>query len=172
MYLINDEKSAIKEIQKFLYVISQREKTIPHIAVDGYYGDETRIAVTEFQRLNFIEENGKVNKETYDLLYILYLDVLNEKNSSDTGLNSERFPLKMGDSGNDVAILNSILRELRQYYRELPITYGDFYSPDTENSVKEMQKHLRQEANGIVSESFLAILKKEIGNREKSKTNK
>ncbi len=172
MYLVNDEKSAIKEIQKFLYVVSQRENTIPYVSVDGYYGDETRLAVTEFQRLNFIEESGKVNRETYDLLYIAYLDVINEKNSSVSGLSSQNFPLKIGDSGNDVAILNSILRELQQYYKELPLPYGDFYSTDTENSVKEMQRHLFEDISGTVNESFLGKLKKETDNREKFKRNK
>ncbi len=171
MYQLNDKQSAIKEIQRFLYVISQKEKTVPYVSVDGYYGDETRLAVLEFQRLYFLEESGTVEKETYDMLYKTYLEILDEVNASENGLNSDNFPLKSGDSGNDVAILNSLLRELHQYYRDLPLPYGDFFSKQTENSVKEMQKHLFEDESGIVTESFLGKLKKEANNRESFKSN-
>ena len=170
MYSVNDKQSAIKEVQRFLYVISQKEKSIPYVSVDGYYGDETRLAVLEFQRLNFLEENGTVEKETYDILYKTYLEILDDVNASENGLNSDNFPLKSGDSSNDVAILNSLLRELYQYYRDLSLPYGDFFSKETEISVKEMQKHLLEEESGIVSERFLEKLKKENNNRKIFKT--
>lgn len=170
MYQLNDKQSAIKEIQRFLYVISQKEKTLPYVSVDGYYGDETRLAVLEFQRLYFLEESGAVEKETYDMLYKTYLEILDDVNASENGLNSDNFPLKSGDSSNDVAILNSLLRELYQYYKELSLPYGDFFSKETENSVKDMQKHLLEEESGLVTKSFLGKLKKEVNNRESFKT--
>ena len=46
------------------------------------------------------------------------------------------FPLKIGDSGNNVTELNNLINELSFYYRDLAKVYGDFYSKDTENSVK------------------------------------
>ena len=171
MYQLNDKPSAIKEIQRFLYVISQKEKTLPHVSIDGYYGDETRLAVLEFQRLNFLEESGTVEKETYDTLYKTYLEILDEINASENGLNSESFPLKLGDSGNDVSILNSILRELCKYYKEISPPYEDFFSRETEESVKQLQRHLLEEESGTVTESFLGKLKKEADNRKSFKTN-
>ena len=172
MYVVNDKKSAIKEVQKFLYEIAQTEADISYVTIDGYYSEQTRLAVTEFQRLKSIEENGRVDKQTFDLLYSAYIDALNTKLSSDFGLNSLNFPLKMGDSGNDVSILNSILRELGTYYRELAVPYGDFFSNDTEQAVNEMQRHLLLEESGTVSESFLGRLKKEVTGRENFKQTK
>lgn len=172
MYLISDKKSAIKEIQKFLFVISQREKSIPYVTVDGYYNDETRLAVAEFRKLYMHESTGKADKETYDRIYEIYLEAVNEKESSDNGMNSGNFPLKIGDSGSDVAILNAILSELSMYYRDLLAPYGDFFSYETENSVKEMQRHFLEKETGVVSEVFLGKLKKEVNIREKFKKGK
>lgn len=172
MYPINDKQSAIREIQKFLFVISQKEKSIPHVSIDGYFGDETQLAVLEFQRLYMSELNGKVDKETYDLMYEKYIEVLEERNVSDTGFDSEKFPLKKGDSGNDVSVLNSVLRELYAYYKELSVPYGDFFSLDTESAVKEMQRHFMENESGIVSEQLLSKLKKEVNNREIFKNTK
>ena len=51
MYPLSDKVSAIREVQKFLHLISDKKgSTIPRVSIDGIYGEETRGAVSEFQR--------------------------------------------------------------------------------------------------------------------------
>ena len=166
MYLTNDKKSIIKEIQNFLYTIYQIENYIPYVSIDGYYGEETRLAILEFQRKNGLIQSGTVEKSTFDLLYREYLKALETKSASMNRATSSNFPLKISDNGIEVLVLNSILLKLGAYYKELDVTYGDFYSKTTEKAVKEMQKHLLEKEDGMVTELFLSKLKDELLNRE------
>ena len=167
MYDYRDRGAAIMEIQKFLSIISEKHKSMPHVTVDGYFGEETRLAVIEFQALNNLELNGIVDKVTFDMIYGEYSELLLERSLIDENYNPNAFPLKRGDSGNDVDTLNKILRELRVYYKELIMTEDDFFNADTEYSVKEMQRHLGKEINGIVDNVFLNRLKEELKIRRK-----
>lgn len=167
MYDYNDKSTATREIQRFLSIVSQKDKSIPHVTVDGNFGDETRLAVTEFQRLNNIDQTGIVDKLTFDILYSVYLARISESELSDLNFNPNDFPLKIGDSGSDVETLNSLLSELRVFYRELIKIEGDFFSGDTEYSVKQMQGHFREEQSGYVDNNFFNRLKKELKIRRK-----
>ena len=45
MYSIYDKTLAIREVQRYLLLISEEEERITDIAVDGIYGESTRRAV-------------------------------------------------------------------------------------------------------------------------------
>jgi peptidoglycan hydrolase-like protein with peptidoglycan-binding domain len=158
MYRTDDKQSAIKEVQRFLLTVSQIDNEIPHVAIDGIYGDETRIAVTEFQRLMGIGITGRVDRETFDLLFIEHSRIVDETDATNRAFNQNIYPLKLGDSGNNVSIINSFILELSEYY-DIPNTpNGDFYSRETENSIKLLQKHFMMETTGEVD----AILEKRL----------
>ena len=167
MYNYDEKSSAIREIQRFLSLISQNDESIPHITVDGYFGDETRLAVIEFQRSNALEQTGVVDRLTFDTLYNAYLKRLLDSELENENFDVTVFPLKVGDSGSDVSTLNKTLYELEAFYKELIRVDGDFFSTDTEYSVKEMQKHLLEDQSGLVDNTFLNRLKKELKIRQK-----
>ena len=167
MYDYNDRAAAIKEIQRYLSVISQKDERIPHVTVDGYFTEELKLAVLEFQRLYGLEQNGTVDRATFDLMYEIYLQRSLEAEIADKSFDKNAFPLKIGDSGSDVGVLNSVLWELGAYYKELDAVKGDFFSANTERSVREMQRHLIEDATGIVDAVFFERLKKELKIRQK-----
>lgn len=167
MYEYNDKSAKIREIQTFLSRISQTNISIPHVTVDGFYSDETRNAVTEFQRLNKLEQTGVVDKITFDIMYSVYLESISESELKDENFDLEAFPLKIGDSGRDVSALNAVLSELEAFYKELVKINGDFFTSDTEYSVKQMQGHLIEEQTGYVDNKFFNRLKKELKIRQK-----
>ena len=160
MYYVNDKKSAIREIQRFLLKISQKNN-VPHLSVDGFYSGETEEAVRAFQRLYELDATGKVERETFDAIYSEYVRILNEETSEALELESESYPLKLGDSGNNVDVLNATIRELSLVYNDLPIPYGDFYSPDTADAVRLLQRYFREYESGEVSFAFFNKMKKE-----------
>ena len=162
MYHINDKSSAIRDIQRFLLAISQYNDYLPHISVDGIYNDELKYAVKEFQSFNRLPITGTVDSETFKLIYEAYTLTLLTEESKKESLNSESFPLKIGDSGNDVAVLNSLLRELTQRYPDLRSPMGDFFSLDTEYSVIMLQDIFNFEKSGIADEIFIKRLKNEV----------
>lgn len=167
MYRITDEAFAIREVQRFLLIIAEREPSLPISAVDGIYGEDTRIAVTEFQKMKYINATGIVDKETFELLFFEADDIIKEKNNKATVIENEKFPLKLGDSGTDVSLLNTLLRHLSKFYKDIyELPYGSFFSKETENAVKIMQGVFQTDKTGTVSEGFIALLRSEVAARE------
>lgn len=69
-----DERSSfVAVIQLMLRELSALFDAIPELVVDGIYGEETERAVREFQRAAMLEENGKVDLETYNRLNSTFL---------------------------------------------------------------------------------------------------
>ena len=166
MYSVNDKKAAIFEVQRFLFVISQKND-ISHLSVDGFYSTETENSVRDFQKLHSLDVNGTVNRETFDMIYSEYKKIKKYDALSCRAEDIDAFPLKMGDSGNNVSDLNTLIRRLSQFYRDLPKPYGNFYSKDTEKAIRLLQRYARNEENGKTSLEFFYILKKELLNRQK-----
>ena len=168
MYRLNDKKSAIRDVQQFLLVIGQNGD-IPHLSVDGFYSEETKEAVKEFQRLHSLEITGAVERYTFDKIYSEYLKIINLDILCATEFDSGVFPMRLGDSGNSVAALNAIIREMSVFYRDLPSVYGDFYSKDTESAIRLIQRYLRQNEDGETTEKLYNEIKRALINQQKYK---
>ena len=130
MYRIDKKSEAVKEIQAYLREIEAKEGVTPKLAVDGVYGEETRASVRAFQRREGLIETGEVDKETFELLYAAYLSALEEKESA--LIPAILFPLRMGDSGSYVRILQAVLNEILS----LRIPPDAFFGRATENGVR------------------------------------
>ncbi len=150
MYELLDTVAAIKEIQKFLYVISDRvNNEIPRVSIDGFYGEETENSVRIFQEIYDIEPSGKVDLITFNLLYSLYDENRIESNSKT--IQNEYFPIALGDQGNHVLNLHIVMLELKKRYKDIGnITKTTYFSKESENATWELQKIFRHLENGIV----------------------
>ena len=166
MYFVSDRKSAIFDVQKFLFVIGQ-SGDLPHLSVDGFYSEETRLVVREFQKARRLKETGVVDRETFDAIYAEYEQTVGSKNASVYSMPQNVYPMKLGDSGNAVSYLNLVLRELSRFYRDIPKPAGNFYSVNTFDAVKAMQRILRKNENGETTVEFFDLLRKELNIRQK-----
>ena len=166
MYSLDDKRSAIREVQRFLFVIGQKQD-IPHLSIDGYYDEETFRAVRAFQEINKLEPNGAVDRETFDMIYKEYLITQSELNEDNSKFTKDEFPLEIGDSGNAVSYLNALIRELSAFYKDLPTPIGNFYSAATESAVKMLQSYLRIEENGKTPIELLETMENEVIERQK-----
>lgn len=157
MYPIYDKKSAIREVQNYLFKIAHVVDYLPHTPIDGIYGEQTREAVKLYQGKNGLAETGETDYLTFTLLYNDYLQ--SEKKLAD----KRHHTLKKGDQGDDVAHLHNILRRLSKRYptiRRVPNT--SFFSDETERNVREMQRILILEPNGIADARFQSRLELEL----------
>ena len=75
IYRIDREKEAIAEVQRYLRAVSYRHESIPHVGIDGIYGEETREAVRAFQILFSLLATGVADEETFSRLYKEFLTV-------------------------------------------------------------------------------------------------
>lgn len=74
VYRIDRTEEAVAEIQRYLRAVSYRYKDIPHVGIDGIYGEETKDAVRAFQLLFSLAETGVVDPLTFEHLYREFLD--------------------------------------------------------------------------------------------------
>ncbi len=167
MYHINDKNGAVREVQKYLLTISQTEEYLPHITVDGIYNEDTKLAVISFQHEMGLNETGKTDRETFDLLFSEYVRI-NESNDHEKNiLNIKDFPLKRGSSGSDVAVLNTHIRELSAYYPDLGEPASDYFSSVTEDSVKLLQEYFLEDITGFADIKLFERIRKEANLRKK-----
>lgn len=169
MYRITDTSQAIREVQRYLLTVSQLQHSLPHITVDGIFGNETRVAVKAFQELNNLETSGTVDKTTFDLLYLEHLRLLNVKSINDSNIRDKDYPLEIGDSNESVIILNALIAIISDFYDITFENQGDFYSASTQNAVKELQIVFGLDGSGIADKAFVDRLFAEIRSREKFK---
>ena len=73
MYDIRNPESAVRMTQSFLLEISYVDGDLPHVSIDGIYGERTRRAVRIFQRKQGLPETGRTDRETWNALYDAYL---------------------------------------------------------------------------------------------------
>ena len=73
MYDIHNRDDAVRMAQTFLLEISYVDEDIPHVSVDGIYGERTRRAVRIFQAKHGIPETGRTDFVTWEALYEAYL---------------------------------------------------------------------------------------------------
>ena len=138
MYQQTDKKSAIKEIQKYLYVLSDRKYTeIPRIPIDGIFDKETEAAVIKFQEIKLLSKSGIVDYETFTALYDDYLGVVEDVYTADYIFGDGSFPLSENDQSEDVRALHIMINELRKTYPQInPVGTGAYFSKRTGDAIE------------------------------------
>ena len=157
MYRIDQREGAIREVQTYLRMLAGFYKELPVLTVDGIYGDETREAVRIFQRKTGLNETGDTDEQTLSLLYAMYLDILPAPMGEGVLLPSLIFPLRLGDSGSYVRILQTVLGEILA--RRMAI--DGFYSRTTEEAVREAEARYQMPRTGSVSYALWRALSEE-----------
>jgi peptidoglycan hydrolase-like protein with peptidoglycan-binding domain len=166
MYFINDTKAAIKEIQIYLTYLADLIPDMPYTPIDGVYGDDTRSAVAFFQKNEGIVDNGTVNYETYVRLVNCYNERFKAYNEIKNTVNSDAYPLKRGDVGENVLRLNSMVKELSEYFDIPNLPHGDGYGQETVDSIMLFQRILGFEITGETDIPLERRLENELKNRE------
>lgn len=166
MYSVDDKKAAISDVQRFLFVIGQKNY-VSYLSIDGVYGEETKKAVRDFQELHSLKATGTVDRETFDMIYREYNEIIKSESAKKITYDIDSFPLKIGDSGESVEELNILIRRLARFYKDLPLPYGNFYSKNTEKAIEMLQRYQREEENGRITLEFFNTLRKELLNRQK-----
>lgn len=150
-----NESFYIREVQKFLRLLSRYDSDMTPLIPDGVYGPETREEVSKFQRLQGIPVTGIVDFVTWNILYSEYKKALEFAREAEYILPFNEVgdgnSISADDSGNIVYIIQIMLETLGTVYRELvnqPIT-GTFDDITTKN-VREFQVKNNLEPTGEV----------------------
>ena len=166
-YSIKDRGTAIKEIKKYLYLISENMyKEIPRNTIDEIYDSETKKAVLKYQEIKGIASTGWVDLETFDSLYADYLLLLEDIDADDYIL-SNGFPLKKGMISEDVRLIHLMINELRKTYQNVDyVGTGNYYSAETEKAVMYLRKLFGLEDGKDLDKRLYFRMKKELRSRK------
>ena len=75
VYRIDREEETVAEIQRYLRAVSYKHASVPHVGIDGIFGNETANALRAFQALFDLAVTGDADRETFALLYEEYVSV-------------------------------------------------------------------------------------------------
>ena len=150
MYRIDIKSDAVREIQTYLRELEARDGVTPKLSVDGVYGEETRRSVSAFQKKEGLTETGEVDKETFDVLFAAYLAALAAASGESVLIPAAIFPLRMGDSGSFIRILQTVLNEILS----MRIPSDGFFGRATENGVREAEARYGLSPSGSVSRAL------------------
>ncbi|MBF2026609.1 MAG: peptidoglycan-binding protein [Oscillatoriales cyanobacterium C42_A2020_001] len=140
---LGSQSDKVREIQIHLRDWGFPLNPNKRLAVDGVFGEATRVAVLEFQQYHKLKPDGIVGNATYPIL------------SNPPNYPSQ--PLKRGD-------VNDSVRDVQTYLNQLghPLVVDGIFGPQTEQAVKDFQTKYRDEYNlkptGIVDIRLYKIL--------------
>lgn len=146
--------NTVKVIQYYLNYASVYDNTIPQIAIDGYFGEQTEAAVQAFQAANELPITGIMDEPTFVKLFDTYISIINSF-PDDMFVNvSEPYPgtaLLLGSESESVRLLQKYLNALSDIYPEIGTVNEDgIFGEQTEASVKAFQQIFGLPENGVV----------------------
>lgn len=174
---LGDTGEYVQVLQYYLAVIGYFVPSVPVVAVDGTFGQETQNAVYAFQALAGLPQDGIVGQQTWNMIYEAYNGILNTIPENYFGQGPALYPgyiLTQGTSGESVAELQRYLNEISRVYPTIPqVTPTGYFGSETKRAVMEFQRlfGLRQTGNvGLLTWNKIASVyedvRSEISNTE------
>ena len=138
------ERQAVANLQRYLRQLAYEDATLTQPPIDGIFDTVTRRSLMEFQINNKLVPTGVADKETWELLFQLYLKSISinspPRNPNIFPRNMFNNSLKFGDNSFYVTALQFMLRELsKDYGDKLNIKISGLYDLDTVAAVKYFQ---------------------------------
>lgn len=155
---LGDRGEKVTISQFILNIIRSFYSNLPAINIDGYYGEETKKAVEDFQRNNGLTVNGVINDQTWEIMYRQYKGIV------DTVMATKRlnvpqvkqYPgtvLQLGSRGEDVRQLQEYINVIYLAYPQISsVNPTGFYGNNTRQSVIDFQRFSGLPQTGTVDE--------------------
>jgi len=140
--ITTDQRPYIMELQGYLRTIQRHRDGSTTVPQDGFFGDGTTAGVQKFQAEEGLPQTGRADRATWDAIYVTYREIrrLQAPPQNIRGLRQEM--LQAGDWGDEVAILQIMLRRLSKVYANIPAESapGGIYTADTERAIRAIQQ--------------------------------
>lgn len=147
-YTEKQKSEHIRELQRYLFGISQKDSRIPPVYPDGRYGKETEAAVSIFQRYYGLPVTGEVNRQRWDAIVSTYRSITYKPIAVDV-FPAPDYVMRLGDSGNLVLQLQLMLFALAAGYSNIPEPEENgIYGKKTEEAIKTIQEMALLEQTG------------------------
>jgi peptidoglycan hydrolase-like protein with peptidoglycan-binding domain len=156
LYLEGDVRPNVELIQYALNVVATSYPSIPQVPITGYFDEQTRNAVIEFQKIINREPTGVVDRETYEELANKTFDILDALPPEAVYLPALRWPGEeygLGDDAPPIYLLQEMLSYISLIIPVIPYAESTgVFDEATQQAVREFQRFQGLEATGIVDE--------------------
>lgn len=146
--------TSVSLVQYYLNVIGYFGGNVPLFPINGIYDQTTADAVTSFQRTFGITESGRVDRETYNRLREVYLEIVASIPPSIYGDSAKLYPgyvLSEGMRSADVSDLQTYLSFIADYYSDIPkLPVTGYYGAQTRTTVETFQRLFGLPVTGTV----------------------
>lgn len=162
-----DEQNYIRELQSYLRRIALENGELPELAIDGIYDPHTRDAVSLFQQLYGLPVTGVTDRATWDAVYSEFRRIAGDPRYQLAAGMINGFPLpnkilSLGDRGEEVAFLETMINNLAQSYLNLsPVSLNGVYDEQKAAAVSEIQRLSRLPINGMADRATWNALVRE-----------
>lgn len=169
-YDIDDKVRAIYDVQTMLSAIARYDNSIPLVAPDGFYSNETAEAVEQFCRTRGLKIRDTVNETVFYSLVNEYRRLNRDENR----MNADFFPndlqngiFRKGDKNSQMFIIQSMLSEmgdLCEVYAEVEMT--GIFDDKTEKALSRVRSVYGVGHHDTVDKKTWNALAREYNNRK------
>lgn len=151
-------------VQTWINGVRSKWPQLPHLTVDGKFGSGTTTAVKEFQVLTGLTADGKVGRNTWDMLYTQYAGIHGE------GEVYAGIATRQGNRGAVVKSMQNTLSLLRRTYSGIQrLSVDGAFGSGTAASLRQFQRQMALSGDSVMgSQTFarlrLALQSQAVGN--------
>lgn len=145
-----NDKRKVKQLQTYLRLIAKQDERLPLLASDGIYGDRTRQAVNEFQKINSLPLTGEVDEATWNEIFRQYSEIF-QKNRPARKVDLFHYPdatLALGQSGITIYFVQTMILSISQVFTNInQITVNGTVDKETDKEIKTLKTIFDLEEN-------------------------
>ncbi|MCR4888375.1 MAG: peptidoglycan-binding protein [Ruminococcus sp.] len=140
-YTAAQRKQHIYELQTYLHAIALMDSSIPLVIPDGFYGNETVLAVKAFQRKYGLPDTGNTDSATWNKIVSVYRSYQHSIPEPYAVFPSEKYVCSKGDKGQVVYVIQSMLKDIGKRYDNAPdVDVCGAYNDSTAEAVSRFQR--------------------------------
>lgn len=147
---IGSSGADVLAIQDAINIVNIESPSIPILVEDGIFGENTRNAVIQFQRLYNLDADGIVGQLTWNKLFEIAYSITNGNSVSPAHPPYPGTVLRLNSRGEAVKLIQQRLNFISIYYPSIPtVTVDGVYGPNTQRAVEAFQRLLGLNVDGI-----------------------
>ena len=144
---------AVAILQHRLNMVAAYYGTIPTVAVDGIFGEDTRRSVIAFQNRFGLNPDGVVGEATWEELFRVYQGILDSiLDPAERPVPWDGQALSYGSRGERVRLLQEYLNVIADVYDLPKVNETGYFGDDTRNAVRLFQELAGLNPDGVVGE--------------------
>lgn len=157
---LGDRGELVVELQFLLNYIATFFVEVPFVVQSGVFRDDTKRAVTEFQKAFGLSADGVVGSATWKKLYDVFHSIHQVVPETPTppGVSPDipAFPgiaLRIGSQGSDVLLMQNYLNAIGRVYPTIPAVVADgIFGQATHSAVTAFQRQFGLTVDGVIGQ--------------------